>query len=50
MRKFYVGGNWKMNGSKTEIKELVCKLSNADLDPDAGTTYYNIFRTSCNSE
>ncbi|XP_073973664.1 triose phosphate isomerase isoform X2 [Rhodnius prolixus] len=35
MRKFYVGGNWKMNGSKTEIKELVCKLSNADLDPDA---------------
>uniref|UniRef100_A0A0V0G480 Triosephosphate isomerase n=1 Tax=Triatoma dimidiata TaxID=72491 RepID=A0A0V0G480_TRIDM len=33
MRKFYVGGNWKMNGSKKEIETLICNLSSADLDP-----------------
>ncbi|KAK9501108.1 hypothetical protein O3M35_002216 [Rhynocoris fuscipes] len=34
MRKFYVGGNWKMNGSKKEIEEIVNNLKKAELDPE----------------
>jgi triosephosphate isomerase (TIM) len=35
-RKFFVGGNWKMNGSKAMIKEIVGFLNEGPLDPDAG--------------
>jgi len=31
-RKFFVGGNWKMNGSKDEIKKIVDTLNNAALN------------------
>nr|AGC56216.1 triose-phosphate isomerase [Dermatophagoides farinae] len=31
-RKFFVGGNWKMNGNKTAIKEIVDFLKNGPLD------------------
>ncbi|KNC86924.1 triosephosphate isomerase, cytosolic [Sphaeroforma arctica JP610] len=31
-RTFFVGGNWKMNGSKKEIKELVGAWKDADTD------------------
>uniref|UniRef100_UPI00359030CC Triosephosphate isomerase n=1 Tax=synthetic construct TaxID=32630 RepID=UPI00359030CC len=33
-RKFFVGGNWKMNGSVESIKSLVETLNNAELDPN----------------
>lgn len=31
-RKFFVGGNWKMNGSKSEIKGIVENLNSAQLN------------------
>uniref|UniRef100_A0A672LW94 Triosephosphate isomerase n=1 Tax=Sinocyclocheilus grahami TaxID=75366 RepID=A0A672LW94_SINGR len=33
-RKFFVGGNWKMNGDKKSIEELANTLNNAKLNPD----------------
>ncbi|KAL2213370.1 triosephosphate isomerase [Sarocladium strictum] len=33
-RKFFVGGNFKMNGSISSIKEIVKNLNDADLDPN----------------
>ncbi|KAI7787579.1 triosephosphate isomerase [Diaporthe eres] len=34
-RKFFVGGNWKMNGTRSSIKEIVNNLNSAKLDPNA---------------
>ncbi|KUI64835.1 Triosephosphate isomerase [Cytospora mali] len=36
-RKFFVGGNWKMNGTVSSIKEIVNTLNNATLDPNVET-------------
>ncbi|KER21739.1 hypothetical protein T265_10014 [Opisthorchis viverrini] len=33
-RKFFVGGNWKMNGNQSEIDKLIKMLSKAHLDPN----------------
>lgn len=33
-RKFFVGGNWKMNGNKKEINEIVNFLKAGPLDPN----------------
>lgn len=33
-RKFCVGGNWKMNGNKSSIKEICDMLKTAKLDPN----------------
>ncbi|KAL5014062.1 hypothetical protein ScPMuIL_008332 [Solemya velum] len=33
-RKFYVGGNWKMNGSHKSIDEIVSFLNAGPLDPN----------------
>ncbi|KAI4486512.1 triosephosphate isomerase [Polistes fuscatus] len=33
-RKFFVGGNWKMNGTKKEIDEIVAFLKAGPLDPN----------------
>ncbi|KAL7819306.1 triosephosphate isomerase [Trichoderma aethiopicum] len=33
-RKFFVGGNFKMNGSISSIKEIVDNLNKAELDPN----------------
>ncbi|KAL0931012.1 triosephosphate isomerase [Colletotrichum truncatum] len=33
-RKFFVGGNFKMNGTKSSIKEIVKNLNGATLDPN----------------
>ncbi|KAI3624117.1 triose-phosphate isomerase [Malassezia furfur] len=33
-RKFFVGGNWKMNGSMSQYKSLITDLQNAKLDPN----------------
>lgn len=35
-RKFFVCGNWKMNGSKKSIGELIQMLNQAKLDPSVG--------------
>ncbi|XP_069364827.1 triosephosphate isomerase [Maniola hyperantus] len=34
-RKFIVGGNWKMNGDKNQINEIVNNLKKGPLDPNA---------------
>ncbi|MED6288788.1 triosephosphate isomerase [Characodon lateralis] len=31
-RRFFVGGNWKMNGTKESLEELITTLNTADLD------------------
>jgi triosephosphate isomerase len=36
-RKFFVGGNFKMNGTITSIKEIVHNLNSAKLDPNVET-------------
>jgi len=33
-RKFYVGGNWKMNGTKATIEGICSGLKSASLDPN----------------
>ncbi|WP_348256682.1 triose-phosphate isomerase, partial [Salmonella enterica] len=33
-RKFFVGGNWKMNGRKKCLGELICTLNAAKLPAD----------------
>jgi len=35
-RKFFVGGNWKMNGNKASIDELVKLLNDKGLNPNTG--------------
>jgi len=36
-RKFFVGGNWKMNGNKSEIDDIVNFMVSGDLDPNTET-------------
>lgn len=36
-RKFFVGGNWKMNGTRKETDEIVAFLKAGPLDPNVGT-------------
>ncbi|KAH6658192.1 triosephosphate isomerase [Truncatella angustata] len=36
-RKFFVGGNFKMNGTKSSIKEIVDNLNKAELDSNTET-------------
>jgi len=35
-RKFFAGGNWKMNGSKKEIDGIISFLKQGPLDPNTG--------------
>lgn len=35
-RTFFVGGNWKMNGSLESTKQLTHTLTQAKLDPNVG--------------
>lgn len=35
-RKFFVGGNWKMNGDKKSLGELIHTLNGAKLSADTG--------------
>lgn len=41
-RKFFVGGNWKMNGLKTEIDGIVAFLKAGPLDPNVGMFFMYI--------
>ena len=36
-RKFFVGGNWKMNGCKASIDDLVKLLNEKGLNPKTGS-------------
>lgn len=54
-RKFFVGGNWKMNGTKKEIDDIVAFLKAGPLDPNVGMCLlkYKMYRIniqykSCN--
>lgn len=40
-RKFFVGGNWKMNGNKKEIEGIINFLTAGPLDPNTGMSIYN---------
>lgn len=35
-RKFFVGGNWKMNGDKKSLGELMQTMNGATVDPNVG--------------
>ena len=35
-RKFFVGGNWKMNGSRESIGGIMTFLKQGPLSPDSG--------------
>lgn len=35
-RKFFVGGNWKMNGDKESLGELIMTLNTASLNDETG--------------
>ena len=35
-RKFFVGGNWKMNGDKASIDPIIAFLKEGPLDPNTG--------------
>lgn len=37
-RKFFVGGNWKMNGNKASIDGIIQFLNAGPLDPNTGET------------
>lgn len=36
-RKFFVGGNWKLNGDKKSLGELAQTMNAAKVDPNVGT-------------
>lgn len=35
-RKFFVGGNWKMNGDKKSLGELIQTMNTAKVDANVG--------------
>lgn len=35
-RRFFVGGNWKMNGNKESLEQLITTLNTASLDDQTG--------------
>lgn len=35
-RKFFVGGNWKMNGDKKTLGDLIKVMNGATVDPNVG--------------
>ena len=49
-RKYFVGGNWKMNGNLSKINELVTMLNEKGINTNTGKKLkanhnnYNIFR------
>lgn len=36
-RKFFVGGNWKMNGDKKSLGDLIQTMNGGKVDPNVGT-------------
>lgn len=35
-RKFFVGGNWKMNGNKKSVEEIITLLNQKGINPKTG--------------
>lgn len=35
-RKFFVGGNWKMNGDKKSLGDLIQTMNGGKVDPNVG--------------
>lgn len=50
-RRFFVGGNWKMNGNKASIDEIVKNLADTNIPEDTGTVdqQYHAARVNTNS-
>lgn len=44
-RKFFVGGNWKMNGNKASIDGIISFLTAGPCDPETGNMFYFIINT-----
>lgn len=42
-RKFFVGGNWKMNGSKGMIDVILDTLNGGNLNTDTGNYFALIY-------
>lgn len=40
-RKFFVGGNWKLNGDKKSLGELMDTMNAAKVDPNVGMCVLN---------
>jgi len=39
-RKFFVGGNWKMNGSKASIDEIIKFMNEKGVNPKTGWSLF----------
>lgn len=35
-KKFFVGGNWKMNGNKKSVEEIITLLNQKGINPKTG--------------
>lgn len=46
-RKFFVGGNWKMNGSKGMIDVILDTLNGGNLNTDTGNYFALIYWDTC---
>ena len=47
VRKFFVGGNWKMNGDNKKVAEIVGFLNSGSLSPDTGGYEFFNMRKIC---
>lgn len=45
-RKFFVGGNWKMNGDKKSLGDLIQTMNGAKVDPNVGMSILRL-KQSC---
>jgi len=41
-RKFFVGGNWKMNGSKASIDGIIQFMNEKGVNPKTGCEHYSM--------
>lgn len=48
-RRFFVGGNWKMNGNKASIDEIIKTLAEGDLSSKTGLWTLIITDELCHS-
>ena len=42
-RKFFVGGNWKMNGDKASLASLCEAFNAANVDENVGESHHALF-------
>lgn len=48
-RKFFVGGNWKMNGDKKSLGELIHTMNGAKVDSNVGMLILRLNRICSHS-